>query len=106
MAVGLFVKAEIDGRSLNQAFVLPRAALRGENQVYVVDADNRLKIHRVDVLDTTPERAIVTAGVSAGDRVITSPVQSVREGIQVEVIDRSRQAQVASLPGSAGAAAN
>jgi len=90
MAVGMFVNAEIAGIEEQSAFVMPRLALRNDDKVYVINGDNELEIRSVDVLSTSEERVLVTSGVSAGDRVVTSPVPNAVEGMAVEPIFRQQ----------------
>jgi RND family efflux transporter MFP subunit len=90
IAVGMFVNAEIAGVEEQAAFVMPRLALRNDNKVYVINEDNELEIRTVDVLSTSEERVLVTGGVSAGDRVVTSPVPNAVEGMAVEPIFRQQ----------------
>jgi RND family efflux transporter MFP subunit len=88
MAVGMFVNAEIAGAEEQLAFVMPRLALRSEDKVYVINEDNELEIRSVSVLSTSEDRVLVTSGVSAGDRVVTSPVPNAIDGMAVEPIFR------------------
>jgi RND family efflux transporter MFP subunit len=90
IAVGMFVNAEIAGVEEQAAFVMPRLALRNDNKVYVINEDNELEIRTVDVLSTSEERVLVTSGVNAGDRVVTSPVPNAVEGMAVEPIFRKQ----------------
>jgi RND family efflux transporter MFP subunit len=90
IAVGMFVNAEIAGVEEQSAFVMPRLALRNDNKVYVINEDNELEIRTVDVLSTSEERVLVTSGVNAGDRVVTSPVPNAVEGMAVEPIFRKQ----------------
>jgi RND family efflux transporter MFP subunit len=50
LAVGLFVEAEISGRRLDRAFVVPRTALRDGDRVLVIDDESRLRYRAVDVV--------------------------------------------------------
>ena len=88
MAVGMFVSAEIEGVSEQSAYVMPRLALRNQDKVYVINAENRLEIRTVDVLSTSEERVLVTSGVNPGDRVVTSTLPNAVEGMEVEPIAR------------------
>ena len=47
---GLFVEAEIAGRAVSQAIVVPRAAVRQGDQVWVVDDSGRLRARRLRVV--------------------------------------------------------
>ena len=81
MAVGLFVNAEIDGRMVEDAVVIPRAGLRNLDQVYVAKADNTLEIRTVQMVSATGESAVLAGGVEAGERVVVSPMQSAVNGL-------------------------
>lgn len=91
MAVGMFVNAEIDGVAEQAAYVMPRLALRSQDKVYVINADNKLEIRTVNVLSTSEERVLVTGGVATGDRVVTSPVPNAVDGMAVEPLFREAQ---------------
>ena len=97
LAVGLFVKAEIEGHSVDRAFVVPRDALRPEDQVYVVDAENRLHFRDVEVLRTERENVILGVGLEEGDRVCTSPLEAVIDGMEVRVLGDERNEQNGDL---------
>jgi len=91
MAVGMFVAAEIEGVSEQSAFVMPRLALRGQDKVYVINADNRLEIRTVTVLSTSEARVLVTSGVAPGDRVVTSTLPNAVDGMEVEAISSQKR---------------
>jgi RND family efflux transporter MFP subunit len=91
IAVGMFVSAEIDGISEQSALVMPRLALRNQDKVYVINAENKLEIRTVDVLSTSKDRVLVTSGVSPGDKVVISTLPNAVDGMEVEPIFRSSQ---------------
>jgi non-ribosomal peptide synthetase component E (peptide arylation enzyme) len=82
----MFVEAEIQGRVARQVAVLPRAALRGRNQVIVVDDDQRLRFRDVTVFRSTTTSVIVSAGVSPGERVVVSPIEAATNGMRVAIV--------------------
>ena len=94
-ASGLFVNAEISGRDVNDALVIPRSALRGNDKVYVVNTDNTLTIRTVGVISSTRYEAVITSGAQIGEQVITSPVRGVAEGMKVEIADKNKPAATA-----------
>ena len=81
--VGLFVQAEIQGRSAENVVVLPRSAIRNENQVLVVDAEDRLRFRTVSLLRVYGDEAYINDGLSAGERVCISPLQAVVDGMRI-----------------------
>ncbi len=83
LAVGLFVDAEIHGRLVEDLVVLPRSALRENNQVLVADSDNRLLFRPVTVLRIVGEQAYISAGLAEGERVVVSPMNNALEGMTV-----------------------
>jgi multidrug efflux system membrane fusion protein len=87
LAVGLFVNAEIEGRRVENAIVIPRSALRGHSEVVIVDAENRLRIRRVEVLRRNPRTVILRNGVEAGEKLCTAPLPVVVDGMQVRTLD-------------------
>jgi membrane fusion protein, multidrug efflux system len=68
------------------ALLVPQRAvidLQGTHQVAVVDSANKVSIRPVQLGDTSGAQWIVTAGVSAGERVVVEGIQKVRQGMQV-----------------------
>jgi RND family efflux transporter MFP subunit len=91
LAVGMFVSAEIEGVSEQNAYVMPRLALRNQDTVYVINDDNRLEIRTVNVLSTSEEQVMVTSGVSPGEHVVTSTLPNAADGMAVEPVFREAQ---------------
>jgi multidrug efflux system membrane fusion protein len=87
LAVGLFVRAEIRGHRLTDVFVLPRSALRGADQVLVVDHEDRLRLRQVTVLRGEGEQVLIRNGLTAGDRVCVSPLDVAVDGMRVRTVD-------------------
>jgi RND family efflux transporter MFP subunit len=91
LAVGMFVNAEISGRLLEDIVVLPRAALRGRDQVAVVDAEGRLRLRRVEILRKERETVVIADGLAPGEWVCTSPLETIDEGSQVKVVSEANE---------------
>jgi len=85
LAVGLFVEAEILGNWLKDAVVLPRAAIRGTDTVYIVDSDQRLRFRTVDVFKRERETVIVQGGLESGELICVSPMEAVVDGMKVRL---------------------
>ena len=91
LAVGMFVEAEIKGKTARDVVVLPRTAMRASDEVLVVDQDDRLRFRKVDVLRTDGDRVIIQSGLEAGDRVGISVVEAAVDGMRVRVIEADEQ---------------
>jgi len=104
LAVGLFVDAEIRGRRVENAVVLPRSALREGNRVLVVDADQRMRFRDVEVLRSERENVVIGGGLARGEEVVVSPLAAAVEGMKVRVTrNEPDQAGLAEAPPGAAA---
>ena len=87
LPVGAFVNAEIEGITLENAFQLPRSALRQDNQVLVVDEESRLRFREVSIARYEHDRILIQSGLREGDIVNISPIQAVVDGMEVSVTE-------------------
>ena len=81
--IGLFVQAEIQGRTINDIVVLPRTALRDSNRVLVVK-EGRLRFRTVSISRIYRDLVYVNGGLSSGEVVCITALQSVIDGMRVE----------------------
>lgn len=86
LAVGLFVDADILGRNVENVVVIPRSAVRGRNQVLLVDAEDRLHPREVEILRTEGEDVIVGSGIAEGESVCLTPLDAVVDGMKVRTL--------------------
>lgn len=87
LAMGLFVTARIEGRPYENAITLPRSALYGRDTVYVINEDNLVEERTVSVVSAERDTVTITSGVSAGERVATSPLRGAAPGDEVTPTD-------------------
>ncbi|MEM8500140.1 MAG: efflux RND transporter periplasmic adaptor subunit [Pseudomonadota bacterium] len=87
--VGLFVKASISGQQLDKALLIPRVALRDNNNVLVVNQDNILVKRTVDILRIRGDELIIKSGLKDGDLVSTSMSPTIAVGSAVEPVIRN-----------------
>jgi len=85
LKVGLFVEASIQGKSIGDAFRIPRKALRNNDTVYVVSPENRIVFKDVKVYKTDTESAVITEGLEDGDQICLTPLEYAVMGMQVEI---------------------
>lgn len=89
LPIGLFVSARIKGRWVEDVVTLPRAALRNENQVLVVDSDNRIHFRNIDIMRYENDKVLVSGGLQSGEVVNVSPIQTVVEGMRIKPVMQS-----------------
>ena len=89
LSVGLFVTAEIAGLAVENIVRLPRSAIRNDNQVLVVDTENRLRFRDIQPLRLYRDNVLIHAGLNPGERVCISTVQTAIDGMAVNPIAES-----------------
>ena len=82
---GAFVAGSIRGREVDNVVILPRAALRQDDRVLVLEDGNQLRFRTIEVLRTEPDRVLVSSGLERGERVSVSPLEAPVDGMRVEV---------------------
>ena len=87
LPMGTFVAANIEGATVSSVIRVPRSALRGNNQLMFVDAENRLRIRNVDVVRSDAEYAYLRGGAMIGDRITITTLESPINGMKVRTSD-------------------
>ena len=87
LPIGTFVSARIDGAANVDVIRIPRTALRGADQVLVVDNENTIQIRTVDILRADNQYAYVRGGVTAGERITTTAIEAPTNGMSVRTAD-------------------
>jgi RND family efflux transporter MFP subunit len=86
LAVGLFVTVDIEGISLPNATVIPRSALHQNDVVWVVDKNDRLHFHKVEVAKFFSDEVIVKTGLKDGEILAVSNLKAVTDGMTVRTV--------------------
>jgi membrane fusion protein (multidrug efflux system) len=83
---GLFARVKATLGVQNNALVVPLDALitiQNLHQLAVVGPDNKVSIRNVNVSFMTREEAVITSGVSAGEKIVVQGIQKVTDGCTV-----------------------
>jgi membrane fusion protein, multidrug efflux system len=81
---GEFVTVLQEGVQPITVLAIPRAAVLADQQgdyVYVVDAQNKAQVRRIQLGQSTPSIAVVTSGLQEGELVISEGIQRARPGV-------------------------
>ncbi|MEA9388976.1 MdtA/MuxA family multidrug efflux RND transporter periplasmic adaptor subunit [Acerihabitans sp. TG2] len=84
-----FVNIRMKVDTLQNAVVIPAAALQMNNDghfVWVLNDENRVSQHRVTAGLDDNQQVVITAGLAAGQRVVTDGIDRLTEGVKVEVV--------------------
>ncbi len=89
LAAGTFVEASIQGRLFDKIISIPRDAIHNMNDVWLLDAENRVHVKQVDVLYRGKDRAYLSSGMETGDKIVLTPLEVVVENMEVAVVKES-----------------
>jgi RND family efflux transporter MFP subunit len=90
VAFGMTATVTLERPGDEQVAKLPLASVlnRGKGPaVYVVTNDGTLDLRRVTVTAFTGDSALISAGLSAGERIVTLGVQKLEEGLRVRAVE-------------------
>jgi membrane fusion protein (multidrug efflux system) len=83
MVDGEFVTVLLEGVQPITVLAIPRAAVLSDQQgdyVYVVDAQNKAQVRRIQQGQSTPTVAVISSGLKEGELVVSEGVQRARPG--------------------------
>ncbi len=86
LSVGLFVNAEISGIAVENVVVLPRSSLRNQNQVLIVDGEDKIRFRTITPLRLYQDSVLVADGLLDGERVCVSTLQTAIDGMNVNPV--------------------
>ena len=68
------------------------------NFVWVLNSDDKVSKHLVTPGIQNSQRVVISAGLSAGDRVVTDGIDRLTEGAKVEVVQAQTAPEAATKP--------
>ncbi|MGE0532275.1 MAG: efflux RND transporter periplasmic adaptor subunit [Hyphomonadaceae bacterium] len=101
LAPGMFVQTRLEGSNRETLVAAPRSALKRNEFVYVVTANNTIDVRQVRPAQTTADEVLFREGVADGERVVVSVLTSPRQGMEVTPIDREGSTTETPAPAEA-----
>ena len=90
--LGCYVKVEIDAGRADGVYVVPRAALREGDRLWLVDGEGKLVFRDAAVLWRRPDEVLLRCEVRAGERLVLSRLGAPLPGMTVRLHERSASA--------------
>jgi len=81
LTIGSFVKAEINGISMDSVVKIPRTALKGEDTILVMDAENKLQVKKIEITRSQNDWVYLQQGLENGDRVVLTALETAVSGM-------------------------
>lgn len=85
LKMGSFVRAEIQGRRVEDVVVLPRSVLRPDDTVLIANEQRKLELRPVTVARSEPRNVYISDGIRAGERVVTTSLDAPIPGMQLAI---------------------
>ncbi|CDH22976.1 MdtA/MuxA family multidrug efflux RND transporter periplasmic adaptor subunit [Xenorhabdus bovienii] len=84
-----FVNIQIKVNTLENAIVIPNAALQMSNEghyVWKVDKENKVNKHKVTIGLQNAQLVVISKGLATGDRVVTDGTDQLTEGTGINIV--------------------
>jgi len=88
LPIGTFVTANIAGAPANDVFQIPRALVRGSDELLFVDDENILHIRKVEIVRSDSQYIYVGSGAGPGERIAATALETPVNGMRVRTTDR------------------
>ena len=100
LPIGTFVSASVRGASAENIFQVPRALLRGSDELVFVDDESMLRIRKVNIVRADSRSVYIGIGAAPGERVVITALETPVNGMPVRVAgDEPPATQVATGEG-------
>lgn len=83
LPVGTFVSATIEGTVAENIVRIPRAVVRGSDQVVFVNDEDRIEVRTVDIARADADFVYIREGASPGERIVLTTLESPINGMTV-----------------------
>lgn len=93
---GMFVKATVHEVLLPDVIAVPRAALRGRDQVTILTQDSTLDFRTLKISRTTPEAVFASSGIETGEHIILTRLEVPVKGMKLARAVKKQQENPAS----------
>ena len=86
LLLGAYVRVEIEGPEIGDVFVLPRAAIREGDRIWLMGEDDTLVMRDLRILRSRPDDTVlVRDSLQEGDRIIISRIGTPLPGMRLAI---------------------
>lgn len=93
LLLGEYVRIEIEGQTIDNAYQIPRTALRDNTHIWIVRDDMTLEIREVETVWRDKNSVLIKKGLTPGERIILSSLSTPVEGMPVSIENQDRQTE-------------
>ena len=97
LLIGEIVEVAIEGGEIENAFRIPRRALRDQDQIWMVKNENQLDIRPITIAWRDEKTVIVVKGLKDGEQIVISDLSTPVAGMKITVASDS-SGEIGSRP--------
>ncbi|MDH3353718.1 MAG: efflux RND transporter periplasmic adaptor subunit [Chromatiales bacterium] len=90
LKIGQFVTAQIEGRTVEQAMIIPNSAIYQGSYIYLLK-DGLLQRTEIKVAWQNAHEALISEGVQGGDELVITPLGQVSSGTRVKIVGAEQE---------------
>lgn len=95
LLIGEYVKVDVQGRQMDDVFIIPRTALRDGNTVWIMNGDKTLSIKKVEPAWRSDTAVIVKNDLRQGQQLVVSDLPAPVEGMAIRHKPKQEQPDTA-----------
>lgn len=86
---GLYLKAAISGKYVEEGMLIERSVIRNKNEVFIIASDSLLQTKKINIAKVTENDAIIY-GLDPGDLIVVDAPSNASNNMVVEVVNEIR----------------
>lgn len=90
---GMFVNATVEEVSLPNVIAVPRAALRGRDQIAILNSKGQLEFRMLEIARSSSQFVYATSGVTSGERIILTRLEVPVKGMKLTEAKIAKEAK-------------
>jgi len=90
LKIGQFLTADITGKTVENAIVVPNSSIYQGSYLYVVE-DSKLQRRNISILWQNDQQSLIGSGLAVNDELVVTPIGQVVSGTSVVVLGKENQ---------------
>jgi len=87
LLIGSYIRVEFEGPVLENIFVIPREAVREDNQVWIQTEDNTLDIRNINIVLRHKDVVYINKGLKEGEKIVISSLPLALPGMLLRSVE-------------------
>ena len=98
LLLGSYVRVDIAAATLPRAAKIERELIHDGDRVWIMDEQGNLDIRTVEIAFRARDHVLITGGINAGERLVTSNLPSPVQGMALRVMEEENPPATSGSP--------